>query len=123
MVKLLRASGRPFSRDWVAEQRTYIESVFQDKPAIFVRNAWIPEPPGWIQRAHIIQLLYLNKILTLQSCGGLPVAFANKRRISESVAAGKENSNRFQRSAANVNTPRGIRRSQFEPDMRNKVEG
>lgn len=101
MTKRMRVSTRRFSRDWVAEVSQNMKSIVQGKPGLTVRNAWMPKPPRWIQWLLASRLMFVNRVLGVQGC---------------------ENINKFHHAVVNVSTPRGVRRAQFEADMRRKVE-
>jgi hypothetical protein len=122
MAKLARTSTRPFSRDWLFELYDNTKSAINDKPLRSVRNAWVPEPARWIQRLRSTRLVFVNRVLGLQTCMGLPLSFNGKRRVNEDVVAGRENYNKFHRSMTNISTPRGMRRTEFEADIHQGVE-
>ena len=98
-----------------------MQSELRSKPIVAVRNAWVPDPPRWVNWLDFIRHIYINRVLSIQACAGYPLSLGGKRRVAGVVA--KENFNKFQRSISNISAPRGMRRAVFEAEMQRRIEG
>ena len=99
MARNTRTSARFLGRDWRNEWSENLRAIGQH-PGFSPSNAWIPEPPFWIEKLGF-SALYAKKALAFQQC---------------------EVQNKFKHGLARISVPRGTRKAEFESGMRMHAE-
>jgi hypothetical protein len=94
---------------WFAGMYQRMAQAFRGR-ALNVQSPWVPKPASWVWRSQKLRLFYTNEVLYTQLCSDLS-------QIRQGYG------NKFHHGVINVSAPRGMRRSDFEADMRHKIEG